>query len=365
MTYGPTEVKSLINGPPFDDVETDQGSLRFHNTVVSAGPNAAYLLQVGTPLRPVEDALRGLIKTLLWLIPSGVLLAAVAGWWIAGRALQPVVALADASRRIGVADLKIRLPVAGSDDELDGLAESFNETLDRLEKAVEEMRQFTGSIAHELRTPLAVLRGEAEVALTQDRPDEYRRVLMSQLEEFEKLARMISHLLTLARAEGGEIELKRHPVDLAALTRSIAEQMELVASAKGVSLKTEIQNAVRVLGDSDWLERIVLNLLDNAIKFTGDGGTVSVAVAGEDGKARLAVDDTGCGISADALPNIFRRFFRADPARSSQTEGAGLGLSLVKWAVEKQGGNIQVESQPDRGSRFTIRLPLAERDRVP
>jgi heavy metal sensor kinase len=258
-----------------------------------------------------------------------------------------------------ISDLHRRLPLKGNRDELDRLAETFNDMFGRLERAVGQMKDFTASISHELRTPLTALRGEAEVALARARSEaDYRRVLESQLEEFGKLSGMIDRMLTLARAEAGQIQLARDAVNLSDLARSLVEQMEVVADNKSVSVTAELAGEVFVNGDQGWLERAILNLLDNAIKFTPPGGRVVVAVSVRDGEAMLEVRDNGIGIEREALPRIFERFFRADPARSKETEGAGLGLSLVEWIVREHQGNIRVRSRPGEGSSFEIALPL-------
>jgi signal transduction histidine kinase len=327
VQYSAEEVTHYAERPSsFTDLHTDQGGLRFRNEIV-VGSNFGdtYLLLVGTSMQPLEDTLNTFLGSLAWLIPSGVLLAAIAAWWMAGKALKPVAALASAAREIAVSRLDHRLPTRGTQDELDNLAAEFNGTLARLQKAVEEMKQFTACISHELRTPLAVLRGEAEIALMKaDSTDQYRRVLASQLEEFEKLTRMINQLLTLARAESGDVEIAREPVNVSEMAQSLAEQLEPVASAKGVGLSCDCEPDVTVTGDPNWIERIVLNLVDNAIK---------------------------------ALPHIFERFYRVDPSRSNRVDGAGLGLSLVRWAIDQQGGSVQVDSTPGGGSRFTVNLP--------
>jgi len=312
-------------------------------------------------MQPMEDTVDAFLRSLAWLIPSGVLLAALAAWWMAGKALEPVAELAGAAREIVVSHLDRRLPVRGTDDELDHLATEFNETLARLEKAVGEMKQFTASISHEFRTPLAVLRGEAEVALMQASSSEhYRRVLASQLEEFEKLTRMINQLLTLARAESGDVEIADESVDLSVMTPALAEQLQPVASAKDVSLTWNCEPNVKVIGDASWIERIILNVVDNAIKFTPSGGHVEVRVSDGTENAVLEVRDDGIGIPPEALPHIFERFYRADPARSDRADGAGLGLSLVKWAVDQHHGSIRVESGLGKGTRVAIRIPLAK-----
>jgi heavy metal sensor kinase len=246
----------------------------------------------------------------------------------------------------------------GSGDEFDQLATTFNETFSHLENAVGEMKQFTASIAHELRTPLTALRGEAEIALLHSQSTEdFQRVLSSQLEEFQKLTRLIDQLLTLARAEAGEFRLQRAIVPLDPLLKYIVDSLGLLASEKGVSLVLESNPGIVVRGDKEWLERALLNLLDNAIKYTPDGGRVTIRAAKEPSRVRIEIEDTGEGIPSEALPRIFERFYRADPARDKAVEGVGLGLSLVKWIVEEHGGTIEAASHPGDGSRFTILLP--------
>lgn len=343
--------------PSFVDVQTDEGKLRLRYEVIPESGNS-YLLVVGASMQTVEDTIDSFIEALVWLIPTGVLLAGIASWFMARKALEPVAALGKAAGEIGVSRLHQRLPVRGTNDELDYLAIQFNETFARLEKAVEEMKQFTASISHEFRTPLAVLRGEAEIALMESStPGQYRRVLASQLEEFEKLTRMINQLLTLARAESGEVAIAHEPVDLSGMAQSLAEQLEPVAASKNVNLSWDCEPGVIISGDAGWIERIVLNLIDNAIKFTGTGGHVAVRVS-QNGKHRtLEVKDDGSGIPADSVPRIFERFYRADPSRANRADGVGLGLSLVKWAVDQHRGSIDVETNPGKGSTFRVTFP--------
>jgi heavy metal sensor kinase len=265
--------------------------------------------------------------------------------------------MAAATRKIDVAALEQRIALRGANDELDEVAHAFNETLARLQQAIGEMRQFSAAIAHELRTPLAVMRGQTELALMQARTaEDYRRALTDQLEELDRLSRLVSQLLTLARAEAGEIPLAHSPVDLSALASSIVEQLDPVAQAKAVNLAVETSGPAIVLGDAGWLERLLLNLLDNAIKFTPGGGRISVRVTNEATEAVLEVQDTGVGIVPEALPHLFERFFRGDPARSAVSEGAGLGLALVKWIADRHGATVSVDSQPNEGTTFVVRM---------
>jgi len=355
----PDDARALARSHEYTDLQVEQERLRFDNSVIAGGNSPAFLVRVGIPMTPADNVRKQFLRSLLFLAPLGVFAAAVMGWEMARRALRPMKQLADAARNIDIEQLQQRLPFRGAGDEVDELAQSFNETLSRLENSVGQMKQFTASISHELRTPLTILRGEAEVALLEAHSiEDYRHLLSSQLEEFDKLTRMINDLLVLAHAEAGEIRWAEQVVDLSLLAASLAEQLEPVAASKEIELKTEIIPAVRVRGDASWLERVVLNLLDNAIKFTPQRGQVLLSVSSRDGQAELRVQDKGMGIPPDALPHVFERFYRAEPSRSKRIPGVGLGLALARWIVEKHRGRITVQSQPGEGASFTVTLPL-------
>ncbi|HET7696659.1 MAG TPA: ATP-binding protein [Vicinamibacterales bacterium] len=353
----PAEVRQFRRRPSTFDVQTDYGRLRVSNSVIDAG-GRTYLLQVGVSLEPRDAVLERFLILLAVGVPAALVAAIFVGRWAAGVALRPLSQLSAATRGIDIAGLRQRLPVRGAGDELDDVAIAFNETLSRLEHAVGEMRQFSTALAHELRTPLAALRGDIELSmLTAPADDEARRRRAGQLEEIDKLKALIERILLLARAEAGEIAIHETDVDLAALAETLVEQIEPVARAKGLTLRFERGGDVAVRGDADWLKRVVLNLLDNAIKFTGEGGAITVAVSSRDAEARLTVRDTGIGIDPADAAHVFERFFRADPARSSVVDGAGLGLSLVKWIVDRHHGRIDVETRPGEGATFTVTLP--------
>jgi heavy metal sensor kinase len=363
LHYIPAEVQAFRQGPRVHEMRTDQGRLRISSSVITPTPGEAYLLQVGVSLDRVDLALERFQRLLLWSVPLGLIAVVVAGRWMVGRALAPLARLAEATRTISVTNLQQRLPVRGAGDELDEVSLAFNDLLGRQEQAIGEMRQFSAALAHELRTPLAVLRGETELALSHPGSlDEQRRRMSSQLEEFDKLSRLINRLLTLARAEAGEIHIAHARVDIARCANSIVEQMEPVAEARRITLWCESPDEIVVVGDAGWLERLLLILLDNAIKFTPEEGRVSVRVGREGGTARLDVRDSGPGIAPEAMPHLFERFYRADPARSRETEGAGLGLALARWIADAHHAAIEVTSQPGAGSTFTVRLALAPSD---
>lgn len=363
VDLSPEEVAQRVAEPGIDEFDTESDRLRFHNSVIRAPDRHPYLLRVGASLGPMQNTERELKRILLLMIPAAVFVAALGGWFMARLALRPVQELRAAAHQISISNLDRRLPLSGTGDELDRLAVTFNNVFERLQSAVEQMREFSVSISHELRTPLTALQGEAEITLMRaSSVDDYRRVLTSQLEELGKLSRLVHQLLTLARAESGQLKLEPHELDLAALVRSLVEQMEPIASYSGVQLAVVKDDPeVWISADPQWLERVVLNLLDNAIKFTRSGGSVEVSLARDNGEARLEVSDTGSGISPDALPHIFERFYREDASRSKQVAGVGLGLSLVRSIVQAHHGRVQVKSEPNVGSTFIVLLPLAAR----
>jgi heavy metal sensor kinase len=332
--------------------------VRIANSAIRDRLGREYLVQVGVSLNTMDAALRRYRDLLLWLLPAALLVSVAVSWWLAAFALRPLTVLAADAREIDVRTLERRVPTRGVQDELEDVASAFNDTLGRLEHSVGEMRQFSAALAHELRTPLAALRGEIELALRQSsrNADEQSR-LASQIEELDRLARLIDQILTLARAESGQIRLTFAPVDVGALAASLVEQLEPVAQARTIDLRCERNGTVMVKGDAGWLQRLLLNLLDNAIKFTREGGQVVLRVSHEAGRARIDVRDTGIGMPPDVMPHVFERFFQADPARSSVNDGAGVGLSLVKWIVDRHEGTISVNSRVGEGSTFTVRLP--------
>jgi heavy metal sensor kinase len=358
LEFTPVELRSITEFPVMTDIQTDKGRLRFFNDRIISDSGTAYLMQVGASLEPVQLALQHFIRLAFWLVPFGVLVAAAAGWFMTGRTLSPIKSITRAAQAIEVSQLNRRLPILGTGDEIDELAATFNQAFSRLEKAVGEMKQFTASMAHELRTPLTALRGEAELALLHSRSiDDCKSTLANQIEQFDKLNNVIHQLLTLAQAESGELQMARDDIDVTSLLQELVDTFSLVASEKGVSLELASIPDLTLTGDRQWLERAMINLIDNAIKYTPAKGRVSVSGRREGGEIVLEVADNGRGISQEALPRIFERFYRADPSRSKEIEGVGLGLSLVKWIVEQHRGTINVESRTDQGTRFSILFP--------
>jgi heavy metal sensor kinase len=318
------------------------------------------IVQVGAPLERTEGALRRYRHTLLVLIPLGVALAAAGGAVIARAALRPVDEMAAAARRITAEDLHQRIALAGTDDELERLAETLNGMLARLDQAFGQMRRFAADAAHELRTPLTALKGGIEVALRSARtPEEYQRVLASSLEEVDRLIRVAEDLLLLSRAVAG-LETARARVDLEPLVLEALDVATRLAQGTGVHVQLGHVVPAAAMGDQRALARAVRNLVENAIKYTPAGGKVELSLSASGGEAALAVQDTGLGVAAADTERIFEPFVRLDAARARETGGSGLGLAIARSIVTAHGGTLTVESEENAGSRFTIRLPLAE-----
>ena len=355
LKYTRTEVSEFREQPGVHDVQTDSGRLRLTSTVITAPGGGVYLVQVGTLLDRLDASLEEFDRVLAVRTIFGVIVAAVMGFVFSGFALAPLRRLTRHATAIDIANLRARLPTRGAGDELDQLAEAFNQALARLERSVNEMRQFSAAVAHELRTPLAILRGEAEVALASPMSDaSARERFASQIDEYDRLARLINQILMLARAEAGELSIALSTIDLSQLAEQVGEQVEPLAEAKGITLDKRIESGLHVKGDTGWLERLLLILLDNAIKFTPPGGRVTIGVARASEGTLLTVDDSGIGIAAEALPHVFEPFYRADAAQSRSGEGAGLGLALAKWIAEAHAARLRVTSTPHTGSTFAV-----------
>ena len=311
------------------------------------------------PLRRTHQTLLRYVETLLVLVPLGVVLSAAGGWLLARRALRPVDRMSQSALRISAEDLSRRLERRGTQDEIDRLADTLNAMLARLQAAFAEMQRFTADAAHELRTPLTALRGGIEVALRAERsPDEYRRVLASSIEEVDQLIRLAEDLLLLSRSTVG-LSAARQPVDLEPLCLEALELGVRLAKGKGVNVSMGATAPVVVQGDAGALRRALLNLVDNAVKYTPAGGSVVISLERAGQSVALVVEDSGIGIDPADARRIFEPFVRLDAGRSRDTGGSGLGLAIARSIVLAHGGTLEVQSRPDGGSRFTIALPVA------
>jgi signal transduction histidine kinase len=344
---------------------------------VRAGGQLVNVLQVGMSLEGLVRARRSFLWAMAALLPLGLLLAGSGGWLLARRALRPVDIMTQAARRIEAESLAERLQGAEADDELGRLARTLNDMLSRLEAAFAQVRRFSADASHELRTPLTILRGEIEVALRTPRDaEEYRRVLRSALAEVERLSQLAEDLLLLSRADAGALQPAQEAVELDRLAEEAARQGEALGGKHGVRVVLEALEPLVARGDERLLRQLLLNLVDNAVKYTPAGGRVTLALRAvscqpsaissnprtpeppnpESAWAEIAVRDEGPGIPAESLPRIFDRFYRGDAARG-RAEGSGLGLCIARTIATLHGGRIEVESGLGAGSTFRVLLP--------
>jgi two-component system, OmpR family, sensor kinase len=309
-----------------------------------------------------EEMLEDIRATFAWTIPLALLLASAGGYFLARKSLAPVVAMSSQAGRIGATNLHERLVVQNKRDELGHLAQSFNSLLDRLNESFERQRRFMADASHELRTPVAILRGEAEVALSQQVRsfEEYRESLGVLHHEAERLTHIVEDLFTLTRADAGQYPLQPRDFYLEELVGECVHSARTLALAKKISLNFEEASESPIRADESLLRRMILNLLDNAIKYTPEGGHVTVTCRRVGDEYILSIADTGVGIPADLQPRIFERFFRADKARSRSENdggGAGLGLSISRWIAEAHQGRLELTCSDSSGSTFTAYLP--------
>jgi two-component system, OmpR family, sensor kinase len=333
-----------------------------------------YYIRLGQSLETLDAARRRMLIILGIAVPVALLLGSYGGLLLANQALRPVDRITRAAEQISTGDLTERVPMSAKMDEIGRLIVTFNQMISRLQAAFERQKQFTSDASHEMRTPLAVMRGDIEIALRRERSaDEYKRVLTSNLEEIVRLSRLVEDLLMLARADYGQLELRHEPVDLNRLCQQMVEYISPLAQQKGQDILyyqlngrapepvTVDSGEIKISGDMQRIKQLLLNLLDNAIKYTDFGGKVSLELKTEGKCAVITIADTGRGIPPEDLPHIFERFFRRSKTTSDRSAtGFGLGLSIVKWIVDSHSGKITAQSEVGRGTTFTVKFPLLQ-----
>ena len=317
----------------------------------------AGVLQVGLDRNEIDEPLAGLLSALGLAGPVVLLAAAAGGYLLAGHALAPVATITELAARIGAGDLRSRLNLDLPDDELGRLAHTFNAMLTRIDDAFERQRRFTGDAAHELRTPLSLMRSQVDLALARPRSAaEYQEALHGLDGDLDRMAGLVATLLTLARADAGQLALDRAPFDVADTVALVLEQYTPIAAEAGITLRGEPATAALV-ADEDALVQILVNLMENALAHTPSGGVVTVGCGTDDGRVRLWVSDTGEGIALEHQARVFDRFYRVDAGRTRERGGTGLGLAICQALVEALGGSISLASAPGRGTRIDLQLP--------
>ena len=321
-----------------------------------------YYVALGIELSQYGKIFRGFTWIFIGMIPAALILGPFLGWIMAGRALSPVKDVAQAAQRISGSNLSLRIPTRQAGDELDYLVLTFNRMIDRLESSFQQMRQFSTDVSHELRTPITAIRGQLEVALfTAQTTDQYREAMFNALQDIDRLSQIVRALLLLSQAESGQLVLQKSRIDLCEVIEDLVEQFQIPAEEAGIRLTAHFPPECVAEVDRVQIERMITNLLSNALKFTPKGGDVQVSVQPTPENIEIVVRDTGRGIATEFLPHIFDRFYRVPGSGTAPTpeQGLGLGLSFVAWIVKAHNGKIEVDSTPGSGTRFLIKLPAA------
>ena len=347
---------------PLVEYATERGkkpAMRVAAQTITAG-SRRYTVRVAEPLHEFQESRERFESILLSLAAAALLLAALGGFWLSRRALAPVDQITGEARRITISSLETRLNPPAARDELHRLVLTLNEMLERLDGAVKRIVQFTADASHELRAPLTLIQTAAEYSLRRERTrDELLEAMRTIARESGRTSRLVDDLLLLARADSGEGASALARLDLCGSARDAGEQAAILAEPRNIGVTVDIPaEPVLVDGDEAALSRLWITLLDNAVKYTNSGGQIRFELTTAGGQAEASVTDTGVGIAADDLPHIFDRFWRADQVRSRSAGGAGLGLAIAQWIVQRHHGSITVRSEPGSGSRFTVRLPL-------
>ena len=353
--------KSGLAGPDGFGMEAvSQRSYRtLTTTEVVKGQTFRFLVAV--PLDSTEAMLRRSRTVFFWMAPAVLFMAALGGYWISRRALAPVDEITLSAQTIGIENLSGRLTVPATGDELARLSETWNAMLARLESAVKRLSQFTSDASHELRTPIALIRTTAELTLRRERsPETYREALRQIMAESDRTAKLIEDLLLLARADAGLPTLLLERLELTPLVRDVCEQGQVLAESRRLEISAEVPDEpVYVEANDPALRRLLLLLVDNAVKYTPAGGRIVVSLGRDAGGTTVAVRDSGIGIPESALPHVFERFYRVDESRNRDAGGTGLGLSIAKWLAERHHATIEAESVVGQGSTFRVRFRMS------
>ncbi len=357
------EIRSVMRwGQPSWSVRRNRQGMPY---LVRAGVNfderhrEPYFVAIGRSLAENETVIQQFTRIYVLITPILIVFGSFLGWFLAGRALAPVTEVARTAARISGSNLSLRIPGRQAGDELDYLIETFNRMIERLELSFQQIRQFSTDVSHELRTPITAIRGQLEVALfTATSAGQYRDAIVNSLEDVERLGQIVRALLLLSQAESGQLTLQKTREDLAKLVQDATDQFQIPADAAQVTLLRHLPKSCPVEVDRIQITRLVSNLLSNAVKFTPPGGEVSVSLERREDSVQLEFRDTGCGIAPEHQPFIFDRLYRVAGQDPSPEKGLGLGLSFVAWIAKVHGGNVRVESEPGRGSRFVVTLPV-------
>ncbi len=361
LPVSPNVVSAARNGQSVYETLTSNGiAYRIYSRPITENNQFYGVLQLAQSLDNVTSALQRLLLLLAIIVPLTLAFASFGGFWFAERALAPMDRITRAAQRISVQDLSQRLNLNLPDDEVGRLARAFDAMLARLDEAFQRERRFTADASHQLRTPLTVMRGNIDVALSRPRSQkEYARVLSELGEEVDRLTQMANNLLVLARADASKLPLQFDSLSAMRLLQAVSDEMRPLADERGITIVDKVDAEFTLWADEDKMLNVLFNLVENALKFTPPGGTITLSATRENERAVITVADTGAGIAPEHLPHIFERFYCADEAPSADG-GVGLGLAIAHALVTAQRGTIQVHSALGQGTTFIITLPLEE-----
>ncbi len=347
----------MEKGESYQTIHFRSRPIRLYYYLVKRDSRPLFIIQSGVSVHEIKRTLQRLNFIILIFVPGAVIAACVAGWFLAKRSFQPVDLTIRVARLITADYLKGRLTRTGADDELDRLAETLNEMMDRIENSTRAVQDFSSDISHELKTPLAIIRGEIDLALRRSRTSEALIETLRTIEgEVNELIRLVDDLMLLVRSDSKQLRFEMKPVSLADILRQVVSRYQDHARTRKISMTLQAGRDAVFQGDEVYLKRLFSNLLDNAIKFTPENGKVTVRLVRELQSAIVEVEDTGMGIAAELQTKVFSRFYRTDQARSH--EGAGLGLNIAKAICEAHGGEIRIQSQPGQGTKISVIFTL-------
>jgi heavy metal sensor kinase len=348
----------METGASFQTIHFLRRPIRLYYHLVQLNGRPAFIIQCGNSIHELKGTLERLAFIIWIFIPGGVFAACVAGWFLAKRSFRPLDSMIREAKQITAAYLKGRLPRTYAADELDRLAETLNEMMDRIESSTRAIQEFSSNVSHELKTPLAIIRGEIDLALRRSRSPEALVETLRVIEgEVNELIRLVDDLMLLVRSDAKQLRFEKKRISLLQLLDQVGHLFQERAQAKKIALSVSLPTDFQIEGDAVYLKRLFSNLIDNAIKFTQEGGNVAVNLMAKPNKAVVEVADNGIGIEPEMQNKVFSRFYRTDQARSQ--EGAGLGLNIAKAICEAHGGTLGIKSQVGRGTTVTVELPMS------
>jgi signal transduction histidine kinase len=354
------DLESVINTYDIEEQATQTLSIGNIPFRMKAIPRIGYSIYLGYDLSSIREVQRRVQQIFMFVIPGSILISLLCGYYVTHRSLRVINAINRTAGGITSKNLDERMELPRDKDEITELIRTLNSMIERLEKSFKMVQQFSCDAAHEIRTPLTIVRGEIEELLRDENcAQDTAEILESILEEIQYLSSISDKLLLIHGLDTGEIQYHFKELNIGKIVEEIFNDAKVLASGKNISAKLDKCDEIKIFGDEELIVRLLWNLIDNAVKYTNPGGNVAIAAEVVSNKAKVSVEDNGIGIGADHLPRIFERFYRVDRSRSRERGGSGLGLAICKWIVELHKGEIGVESELGKGSKFIVSLPLA------